>query len=170
MLKNIAREAVQNVSALIKKTTGKDISRMDVHIQFVGTYEGVEGDSASVSIATAVLSAIQGIPVDQTVAMTGSLSVRGDVLPVGGVTYKIEAAALAGIKTVLIPKSNMGDVLIEDEYKDKIRIIPVSNIEEVLEYSLVGGEKEGLIGTLKKFASRTKFNIPITEPKPIVVV
>jgi Lon-like ATP-dependent protease len=170
MLKNIAREAVQNVSALIKKTTGKDISKMDVHIQFVGTYEGVEGDSASISIATAVLSAIQGIPVDQTVAMTGSLSVRGDVLPVGGVTYKIEAAALAGIKTVLIPKSNMGDVLIEDEYKDKIRIIPVSNIEEVLEYSLVGGEKEGLIGTLKKFASRTKFNIPITETKPVVIV
>jgi Lon-like ATP-dependent protease len=170
MLKNIAREAVQNVSALIKKTTGKDISKMDVHIQFVGTYEGVEGDSASISIATAVLSAIQGIPVDQTVAMTGSLSVRGDVLPVGGVTYKIEAAALAGIKTVLIPKSNMGDVLIEDEYKDLIRIIPVSNIEEVLEHSLVGGEKDGLIATLKKFASRTKFSIPIPEPKPISAV
>jgi Lon-like ATP-dependent protease len=170
MLKNIAREAVQNVSALIKKTTGKDISKMDVHIQFVGTYEGVEGDSASISIATAVLSAIQGIPVDQTVAMTGSLSVRGDVLPVGGVTYKIEAAALAGIKTVLIPKSNMGDVLIEDEYKDQIRIIPVSNIEEVLEYSLVGVEKDGLIATLKKFASRTKFALPIPEPKPLSVV
>ncbi|MCX9083094.1 MAG: ATP-dependent protease LonB [Candidatus Methanoperedens sp.] len=170
MLKNIAREAVQNVSALIKKTTGKDISKMDVHIQFVGTYEGVEGDSASISIATAVLSAIQGIPVDQTVAMTGSLSVRGDVLPVGGVTYKIEAAALAGIKTVLIPKSNMGDVLIEDEYKDLITIIPVSNIEEVLEHSLVGGEKDGLIATLKKFASRTKFSIPIPETKPISVV
>lgn len=170
MLKNIAREAVQNVSALIKKTTGKDISRMDVHIQFVGTYEGVEGDSASISIATAVLSAIQGIPIDQTVAMTGSLSVRGDVLPVGGVTYKIEAAALAGIKTVLIPKSNMGDVLIEDEYKDQIRIIPVSNIEEVLEYSLVGVEKDGLIATLKKFASRTKFAIPIPETNPISIV
>lgn len=170
MLKNIAREAVQNVSALIKKTTGKDISKMDVHIQFVGTYEGVEGDSASISIATAVLSAIQGIPVDQTVAMTGSLSVRGDVLPVGGVTYKIEAAALAGIKTVLIPKSNMGDVLIEDEYKDQIRIIPVSNIEEVLEYSLVGVEKDGLIATLKKFASRTKFALPIPETNPISIV
>ena len=170
MLKNIAREAVQNVSALIKKTTGKDISRMDVHIQFVGTYEGVEGDSASISIATAVLSAIQGIPIDQTVAMTGSLSVRGDVLPVGGVTYKIEAAALAGIKTVIIPKSNMGDVLIEDEYKNLIRIIPVSNIEEVLEYSLVGGEKDGLIATLKKFASRTKFALPIPDSKPISAV
>jgi len=170
MLKNIAREAVQNVSALIKKTTGKDISSMDVHIQFVGTYEGVEGDSASISIATAVLSAIQGIPIDQSVAMTGSLSVRGDVLPVGGVTYKIEAAALAGIKTVLIPKSNMGDVLIEDEYKDRIKIIPVTNIEEVLEYSLVGREKESFISSLKKLALRTKFNIVLPETKPITVL
>mgnify|MGYP003524685263 CR=1 FL=1 len=92
------------------------------------------------------------------------------MLPVGGVTYKIEAAALAGIKTVLIPKSNMGDVLIEDEYKDLITIIPVSNIEEVLEHSLVGGEKDGLIATLKKFASRTKFSIPIPEPKSISIV
>lgn len=170
MLKNIAKEAVQNVSALIKKSTGKDISGMDVHIQFVGTYEGVEGDSASISIATAVLSAIQGIPVDQSVAMTGSLSVRGDVLPVGGVTYKIEAAALAGMKTVIIPKSNLGDVLIEDEYKDIIKIIPVTNIEEVLEHSLVGREKEGFISTIKKLALRTRFNIVLPEPKPVTVL
>jgi len=170
MLKNIAKEAVQNVSALIKKTTGKDISSMDVHIQFVGTYEGVEGDSASISIATAVLSAIQGIPVDQSVAMTGSLSVRGDVLPVGGVTYKIEAAALAGIKTVIIPRSNLGDVLIEDEYKDIIKIIPVTNIEEVLEHSLVGREKEGFISTIKKLALRTRFNIVLPETKPVTVL
>jgi Lon-like ATP-dependent protease len=170
MLKSIAKEAVQNVSALIKKTTGTDISGMDVHIQFVGTYEGVEGDSASISIATAVLSAIQEIPVDQSVAMTGSLSVRGDVLPVGGVTYKIEAAAQAGIKTVIIPKSNLGDVLIEDEFKDKIRIIPVTNIEEVLEYSLVGVEKEGLISTLKKLATKTKINIPLPDTRPVSVL
>jgi len=70
-LKTIAKEAVQNVSAVIKNMTGTDISRHDIHIQFVGTYEGVEGDSASVSIATAVISAIERIPVDQTVAMTG---------------------------------------------------------------------------------------------------
>jgi Lon-like ATP-dependent protease len=171
MLKDIAKEAVQNVSALIKKTTGKDISGMDVHIQFVGTYEGVEGDSASISIATAVLSAIQGIPVDQTVAMTGSLSVRGDVLPIGGVTYKIEAAALAGIKKVIIPRSNLGDVLIEDEYKDKIEIIPVTKIEEVLEHSLVGIEKAGFIARLKQLAAKTtKINIalPDTVPAPAI--
>ncbi|TKY91294.1 MAG: ATP-dependent protease LonB, partial [Candidatus Methanomarinus sp.] len=125
MLKKIAREAVDNVYALIKRVSNTD-TLMDVHIQFIGTYEGVEGDSASISIATAVLSAYKHIPIDQTVAMTGSLSVRGDVLPVGGVTYKIEAAAQAGIKTILIPQANMGDVMIENEYKDKITIIPVS--------------------------------------------
>ena len=152
-LKSIARESVQNVSAIIKKFTGYDISSMDVHIQFVGAYEGVEGDSASVSIATAVISALSQIPIDQSVAMTGSLSVRGEVLPIGGVTYKIEAAALAGIKTVLIPKSNMGDVLIEEIYKDKIKIIPVSNISEVLEYALVGSKmKESFLDKIRNFS------------------
>ncbi|MCD1295918.1 ATP-dependent protease LonB [Methanocella sp. CWC-04] len=151
-LQEIAKEAVQNVSAIIKKFTGHDIASMDVHIQFVGSYEGVEGDSASVSIATAVISALSQIPVDQSVAMTGSLSVRGEVLPIGGATYKIEAAALAGIKTVLIPKSNMGDVLIEDVYKDQIKIIPVTNIGEVLEYALTGKTKQSFVDKIKNFS------------------
>ncbi|MDV0445652.1 Lon protease [Methanimicrococcus sp. At1] len=141
-LKTIAREAVKNVSAVIKKVTGKDIEAIDIHIQFVGTYEGVEGDSASISIATAVLSAYEKIPVKQSLAMTGSLSVRGDVLPVGGVTYKIEAAAQAGIKQVIIPKANEPDVMIEDSYKDIIEIIPVSSITEVVEHALVDSPKK----------------------------
>ncbi|MFQ6055033.1 MAG: ATP-dependent protease LonB, partial [Methanosarcinales archaeon] len=168
MLKDIAKEAVINVSALIKKITGKDTTSTDIHIQFIGTYEGVEGDSASISIATAVISAFEGIPVLQEIAMTGSLSVRGDVLPVGGVTPKIEAAARAGIKKVLIPKSNEGDVLIEDRYKDKIKIIPVSTIDEVLEHSLVGRNKESLLKMLKKFASDAKINIGLPDIKPVV--
>jgi Lon-like ATP-dependent protease len=162
-LQEIAKEAVTNVSALIKKFQGDDITNKDVHIQFIGTYEGVEGDSASISIATAVISALEGIPVKQNVAMTGSLSVRGDVLPVGGVTQKIEAAAQAGIKTVLIPKSNMGDVLLDDFYKDKIEIIPVSTIGEVFEYAM-GGQKTKLIEKLKKFASEKKIGIILPEP------
>ncbi len=93
------------------------MKNIDIHIQFIGTYMGVEGDSASVSVATAVISAIEGIPVRQDLAMTGSLSVRGDVLPVGGVTYKIEAAVKAGIRTVLIPRMNINDVLIEERSK-----------------------------------------------------
>jgi Lon-like ATP-dependent protease len=165
-LKTIAKEAVQNVSAVIKNMTGTDISRHDVHIQFVGTYEGVEGDSASVSIATAVISAIERIPVDQTVAMTGSLSVRGDVLPVGGVTYKIEAAAQAGMKKVIIPKANEADVLIERAYREKIQIIPVSSIAEVMEHSLVGPRKNTIIEKLKNI-TRLSFDIPEVSPASV---
>ncbi|MDI9616164.1 MAG: ATP-dependent protease LonB [Methanothrix sp.] len=164
-LQEIAKEAVTNVSALIKKLQGEDITTKDVHIQFIGTYEGVEGDSASISIATAVVSALEGIPVKQSVAMTGSLSVRGDVLPVGGVTQKIEAAAQAGIKTVLIPRSNMGDVLVDESIRDKIEIIPVSNISEVFEYSLAG-QRSKLLEKLRRFATEKKIGISIPDGIP----
>jgi ATP-dependent Lon protease len=167
-LQEIAKEAVTNVSALIKKFMGDDISNKDVHIQFIGTYEGVEGDSASISIATAVISALEGVPVKQTVAMTGSLSVRGDVLPVGGVTQKIEAAAQAGIRTVLIPRSNLGDVLIDDAFKDKIEIIPVSTIGDVFEYAM-GSQRTRLIEKLKKFASEKTIGLTLPEPIPTPV-
>ena len=168
MLKDIAKEAVQNVSAVIKNVTGKNTTGHDIHIQFIGTYEGVEGDSASISIATAVISALEQIPIDQTVAMTGSLSVRGDVLPIGGVTYKIEAAAEAGIKKVIIPKTNQGDVLIEETYKDTIEIIPVSTIAEVIEHSFVGEDKKGIIKKLKNLTNLTnlKLNLDIPDVVP----
>jgi Lon-like ATP-dependent protease len=164
-LQEIAKEAVTNVSALIKKFLGEDITSKDVHIQFIGTYEGVEGDSASISIATAVISALEGVPVKQTVAMTGSLSVRGDVLPVGGVTQKIEAAAQAGIKTVLIPRSNMGDVLVDSAIQGKVEIIPVSTIGEVFEYAM-GSQRTRLIEKLKRFASEKKIGIILPESIP----
>ncbi|MFZ1897694.1 ATP-dependent protease LonB [Methanoregula sp.] len=151
---SIAQQSIKNVSALIKKFTGKDIKNMDVHIQFIGTY-GAEGDSASITIATAVISAIDGIPVRQDLAMTGSLSVRGDVLPVGGVTYKIEAAVKAGIKTVLIPRMNMNDVLIEEQYKPLVTIIPVDTIDEVLKHALVPENMDGFLSKLKKMAVRS---------------
>jgi len=152
LLKEIAQESIKNVSALIKKFTGKDIRNMDIHIQFIGTYSGVEGDSASVTVATAVISAIENIPVRQDVAMTGSLSVRGDVLPIGGVTYKIEAAAKAGIKKVIIPRSNLDDVLIEDRYREMVEVVPVDHIEEVLQNALVPENREGFLSKLRKMA------------------
>ena len=155
MLKEIAQESIKNVSALLKKFTGKDVKNIDIHIQFIGTYMGVEGDSASISVATAVVSAIEGIPVRQDLAMTGSLSVRGDVLPVGGVTYKIEAAAKSGIKTVLIPRMNIGDVLIEERYKSLVTIIPVDNIDDVLKIALVPENSDSFLTKLKKMAMRS---------------
>ncbi len=79
-LGKIATEAVKNVSAIIKKHMGRDVANYDMHVQFLQAYEGVEGDSASISVAISIISAMEGIPVDQSVAMTGSLSVRGEVL------------------------------------------------------------------------------------------
>jgi Lon-like ATP-dependent protease len=132
----IASEAVVNVAAIIKRYRGTDISKRDIHVQFLQTYEGVEGDSASVSVATALISALEGVPVEQSVAMTGSLSVRGEVLPVGGVTQKVEAALNAGIRKVIVPKANAGDVLLSKAQLESIQVIPASNIYEVLKHSL----------------------------------
>ncbi|ADZ10420.1 peptidase S16, Lon-like protease [Methanobacterium lacus] len=166
-LGDIAKEAVQNVSALIKKNTGTDISNHDIHIQFLQAYDGVEGDSASVSIATAVVSALENVPVDQSVALTGSLSVRGDVMPVGGVTGKIEAAAEAGMKKVLIPYSNMDDVLIEERYKNKIEVIPVKNMSDVLEHALIGSGKASLVTKMKKITDMVPKGILQKPQKPV---
>ena len=164
-LGEIAKEAVENVSALIKKYTGEDISKYDIHVQFIGTYEGVEGDSASVSIATAVISALEDAEVDQTVALTGSLSVRGQVLPVGGVTAKIEAAAETGVTKVLIPAMNMQDVLLDSKYKDMVKIIPVSTLKDVLDNILVAGpRKEGLLEKLAKFLPSSNISRKVVNP------
>lgn len=139
-LGEIAKEAVTNVSALFKKMSGKDVSNHDIHIQFLQTYEGVEGDSASVSVAIAVISALEHIKVRQDVAMTGSLTVRGEVLPVGGVTQKIEAAIDAGIAEVIIPESNEKDVLLEKKYEGKVTIRTAKTLIDVMKHSLVGGD------------------------------
>jgi len=162
-LGEIAKESVQNVSALIKKYTGEDISNHDIHVQFIGTYDGIEGDSASIAVATAVISAFEEIEVDQTCAMTGSLSVRGQVLPVGGVTAKIEAAAEMGLKKVIIPEANMKDVLLEDKYIGKIEVIPVVTFNDVLSHALVGARKEGL---LRKLALLVASKRPTPSPMP----
>ena len=155
-LQEMAEEAVENVSAIIKKFSDEDISQKDIHIQFVQAgQQGVDGDSASITVATAVISALEGIPVKQNLAMTGSLSVRGDVLPVGGVTHKIEAAAKSGIDTIIIPKANEQDVMIEDEYEEMVDIVPVTHISEVLEVALEGEpEKDSLVDRLKSITGK----------------
>ena len=164
-LGEIAKEAVENVSALIKKYTGEDITKYDIHVQFIGTYEGVEGDSASISIATAVISALENAEVDQTVALTGSLSIRGQVLPVGGVTAKIEAAVETGVTKVIIPAMNMQDVILDTKYKDMVKIIPVSTLREVLDNILVPGpRKEGLLDNLAKFLPSTNASKKVGNP------
>lgn len=162
-LGEIALDSVQNISAIIKKYTQVDISDYDIHVQFLQSYDGVEGDSASVSMTAAVISAVEGIPIDQTVALTGSLSVRGDVMPIGGATHKIEAAAEAGIKKVLLPKSNMEDVMLEKKYEEIIEIVPIETFEDVLENILINGsKKDKLIAKIDEIRSAVSEKVPET--------
>jgi len=153
-LGEIAKEAIVNVSAIIKRLFGTDIKeKHDIYVQFLQTYEGVEGDSASIAVATAIISALKKIPMKQDFAMTGSLSVRGEVLPVGGVSAKVEAAIDAGIRNVIVPDSNMQDIIVQPNLLKKIKIIPVKNISEVLKEALVWkGNKD----ILKKIVSGYK--------------
>ncbi len=151
-LGTIAKEAVENVSAIVKKYVGTDISKKDIHIQFLQTYEGVEGDSASIATAVAFLSALTEIPIRQDCAMTGSVDIRGKVLPVGGVTSKIEAAIESGIKNVLIPEANALDVYLPKEKIKNVRIIKAKNIVDVLEFSLKNCKaKTSLLKKMRKF-------------------
>ncbi|MDR1404730.1 MAG: ATP-dependent protease LonB [Candidatus Methanoplasma sp.] len=141
-LGDIAKEAVDNISAVIKNYTSKSMSDYDIHLQYIGTYDGVEGDSASITMAAVILSAMEGIPVRQDLAMTGSLSVRGKVLPVGAVTAKLEAAAASGIKLALIPAANANDVMIQNKYYSEMDIYTVENFRDVVEYAFVDGPKK----------------------------
>ncbi len=145
-LGKIAKEAVKNVFAVIKKYKGKEMQgEYDTHIQFIMSYSGVEGDSASISIATAVISALEDIPVEQNIAMTGSLSVKGRVLPIGGVNAKVEAAIDADMKEIIVPKLNYEDIV--PGLRDKIKIRKVENIGDVIKYALKSSKKTKSIVT-----------------------
>ena len=150
-LGEIAKEAVTNVSAIVKKMFDEDLKeKYDIYIQFLQTYEGVEGDSASIAVAVSIISTLKNVPVKQSVAMTGSLSVRGEVLPVGGVSAKVEAAIEAGMKDVLVPKSNLKDIILSKEKRAKIKIHPVETINQVLEIALDWSSNKTILEKIKK--------------------
>ncbi len=164
-LGKIAQEAVKNISAVIKRHMNRDIASYDIHVQFLQTYEGVEGDSASISVAVSVISAMEGLPVDQSIAMTGSLSVRGDVLPVGGISSKVEAAIDAGMKSVIIPRSNLHDIYIPKDKLKKIKVIAASNIADVLEYALKkSSRRDEIVRTFRSYIT-TNYK----EKPPLVI-
>ncbi|MBN2880729.1 ATP-dependent protease LonB [Candidatus Woesearchaeota archaeon] len=155
-LGEIAKEAITNVFAIIKKIFGEDKENFDIHVQFLQTYEGVEGDSASIAVATSIISALKDIPVKQNGAMTGSLSVRGDVLPIGGVSAKIEAAIDSELEFVIVPKSNMQDIVLPKEKLNRIKIIPVETITDVLENILDWKNHKNLLQNVKKLTQSSK--------------
>lgn len=134
-LGEIAKEAVQNISAVLKSIIGEEMGKYDIHLEYIGTYEGVEGDSASVTMTTVILSAYYNIPIRQNVAMTGSLNVRGMVLPIGAATAKLEAAAGAGVTVGLVPISNLKDVMIRKKFSDTMEVYGMTTYRDVAEYA-----------------------------------
>jgi Lon-like ATP-dependent protease len=87
--------------------------------------------------------------------MTGSLSVRGEVLPIGGVTAKIEAAARSGVKTIVVPRANMQDVLLDDRFEDMVEVVAVDTLDEVMMYALIKHEqKASLVERLEAVIDR----------------
>jgi Lon-like ATP-dependent protease len=135
--KSMARGSVENVMTVLRRT-GFAPDDYHLHVNFPGGVP-IDGPSAGVTIATAIVSAIRGIPVDNRLAMTGELSIHGRVKPVGGVVAKVDAARQAGASRVIIPEENMQSLFKEME---GIEVIPVSRLEEVLDRALLQEEKE----------------------------
>ncbi|PTM58229.1 ATP-dependent protease LonB [Desmospora activa] len=135
--KSMARSSVENVLTVLRRTD-IDPYRYHLHVNFPGGVP-LDGPSAGVTMATAIYSAIKGIPVDHKLAMTGEMSIHGKVKPVGGIVAKVEAAKQAGANRVLIPAENMQALF---KNWEGIQVIPVNTVEEVLQ--LACWEKESV--------------------------
>ncbi|SCM80825.1 Lon protease 2 [uncultured Sporomusa sp.] len=130
--KSMAKGSLDNVLTVLAKMCGIEYHRYDIHVNFPGGVP-VDGPSAGVTVATAIYSAVNNIPIDNTVAMTGEISIRGLVKPVGGVSAKVAAAKQAGARRVIIPAENWQGL-----YKNmEIEVIPVETFEEVLKHAVI---------------------------------
>jgi ATP-dependent Lon protease len=113
--------------------------KTDVHVHVPEGATPKDGPSAGVAMATAMISVLTGVPIRKDVAMTGEITLRGRVLPIGGLKEKLLAALRSGIKTVLIPKENEKDLQdIPDNVKNELEIVPVATVDEVLARALAG--------------------------------
>ena len=143
-LGDVMKESIQAAEFFIKSRAQiygidlADLAKHDVHVHVPEGATPKDGPSAGVAMATSIISAITGIAIRRDVAMTGEITLRGRVLPIGGLKEKLLAAQRGGLKTVLIPKENEKDLAdIPDNVKGALEIVPVAMVDEALSAALV---------------------------------
>ncbi|KCZ98239.1 ATP-dependent protease La [Hyphomonas polymorpha PS728] len=144
-LRDVMKESISAASSLVRSRSvdlgikPTVFNTTDIHVHVPDGATPKDGPSAGIAMTTAIVSLLTGVPVNREVAMTGEVSLRGRVLPIGGLKEKLLAALRGGIKTVLIPKENEKDLdEIPENVKTGLKIIPVSDIQEVLKLALTG--------------------------------
>ena len=142
-LGEVMQESIQAALTVVRKRSKQFgivddfYQKNDLHIHLPEGATPKDGPSAGIAIATALVSVLSGIPVRADVAMTGEITLRGEVLPIGGLKEKLLAAVRGGIRAALIPEENVKDLAeIPDIIKNRIEIIPVKWIDKVLELAL----------------------------------
>jgi ATP-dependent Lon protease len=143
-LRDVMKESISAAASYVRmRATAFGIEppafdKRDIHVHVPEGATPKDGPSAGVAMVTAIVSVMTGIPVHRDVAMTGEITLRGRVLPIGGLKEKLLAAHRGGIKTVVIPEENAKDLIeINDSIKSGLDIIPVSRMDEVLKHALV---------------------------------
>ncbi|MGL4397850.1 MAG: endopeptidase La [Hyphomicrobium sp.] len=143
-LRDVMKESIQAATAYVRSHAVDFgihptlFEKRDIHVHVPEGATPKDGPSAGIAMTTAIISVLTGIAVRKDVAMTGEITLRGRVLPIGGLKEKLLAALRGGIKTVVIPEENAKDLVdIPTEVKNKIEIIPVSRLEEVLKVALI---------------------------------
>ena len=131
--KSMAKSSVENVLTVLDSLTGLRPRTYDLHVNFPGGIP-LDGPSAGVAIAAAVYSAITGDAVEPAVAMTGELSIRGEVKPVGGIVPKVEAARLAGCQRVFIPRDNWQELF---RGQAALEVVPIATLQDLLGHVVV---------------------------------
>src|SRR5436309_8214189 len=149
----VMKESVQAALSLVRSRDGEidvkpeDFRDMDIHVHVAAGAVPKDGPSAGIAMFTALASLFSNRPVRPDVAMTGEITLRGLVLPIGGLKEKSLAAMRAGITTVIIPKLNEKDLVdVPEEAKQKLKFIPVETVDEVLDAAL---EKNGAVPALE---------------------
>ncbi|MGC9447742.1 endopeptidase La [Cereibacter sphaeroides] len=143
-LGDVMKESIDAASSFVRSISPElgvkppKFETVDIHVHVPEGATPKDGPSAGVAMVTSIVSVLTGVPVRKDVAMTGEVTLRGNVLPIGGLKEKLLAALRGGIKTVLIPEENAKDLAeIPDNVKEGLRIVPVAHVREVLREALV---------------------------------